>query len=277
MSTSLLPRLSLWARDHRPLAIALLIILKVVLGAVGFYSGIAAALLGYTLPHPSTAWMLGAWAVFWLIMYPSRALRHRLTSFYWRQKSADFGLAVFGFALWFFIGNSIPTQDYSINSPRDASYSFAPSAPLALGMLQKAAEPRTAASDASPPTVRDGQKSHGKKWNAFQRWLFSKAQKRVERLLAPWLANDASDDRTQKILLAILLTVGVLALFLLITAFACSLSCNGMEALAWVVFLGGTFICVLLMVQGMRAIFRPKGKKPDALGGPPAGNGLPRA
>lgn len=59
MSTNLLPRLSLWARGHRPLAIALLIALKMVLGAVGFYSGIAAALLGYTLPKPSTVWMLG--------------------------------------------------------------------------------------------------------------------------------------------------------------------------------------------------------------------------
>lgn len=277
MSTNLLPRLSLWARDHRPLAIALLISLKVVLGAVGFYSGIAAALLGYTLPNPTTAWMLGAWAIFSLIVYPSRALRHRLASFYWRQKSADFGLAVFGFALWFFIGNSIPTQDPSAAPSVDASYTLAPSAPLALGMLQKAAAPRTAAPDASPPTVRDGQKSYGEKWSAFQRWLSSKAQKRVERLLAPFLAKEASDDRAQKILLAILLTVGVLALFILVTAFACSLSCNGMEALAWVVFLGGTFVCVLLMVQGMRAIFRPKAKKPDAPGGPPAGNGLPRA
>lgn len=277
MSTNLLPRLSLWARGHRPLAIALLIALKMVLGAVGFYSGIAAALLGYTLPKPSTAWMLGAWAVFVLIMYPSRAQRHRLASFYWRQKSADFGLAVFGFAFWFFIGNGIPAQDSSTPPSPGASYALAPSVPLAFGMLQKAAEPRTLAPDASQSTARDGQKSHGKKWSAFQRWLSSKAQKRVERLLGRLLAKDASDNQAEKILLAILLTVGVLALFILVTAFACSLSCNGMEALAWVVFLGGTFVCVLLMVQGMRAIFRPKAKRPHAPGGPPAGNGLPRA
>lgn len=134
----------LWAKSHRLWAIGLFILLKALVGFLAFHGGVAAAMMGYTLPADPIGWFLGVLALFVAWTYPPKALKNRLgrEAFYYRRKAADFALVVICTALWFLLGNRISAPLLSTIAQNDTS-SVMSTGPVVLGMLPKGENPAT--------------------------------------------------------------------------------------------------------------------------------------
>jgi len=68
-------------------------------------------------------------------------------------------------------------------------------------------------------------------------------------------------EKTRKISLTILAVLGAVVLGFLLAAAACGLACNGMEALAYVVGIGGGILLITLAFLAIKSIWHPKNKK----------------
>ncbi|MBN2862439.1 MAG: hypothetical protein JXN62_04700 [Bacteroidales bacterium] len=66
--------------------------------------------------------------------------------------------------------------------------------------------------------------------------------------------------RNKKIGLTVLVSLGILALALLVTGAACALACEDMVGLAALVGVGGGVLVIALAIKGIRSIWRPKPK-----------------
>jgi hypothetical protein len=226
-------RLSYWAKKHRPTAIALLVLCKVIVGAIGFHLGMGMAINGYALPAYLTPWLLGPVAIFLLWVYPSKRRRCSVDKavFYRRQKTADTALGLFGFAFWLYIGNAAPRW---ITSSTTADVPIA-SRTIALAMTERADAAKGEATFSLEQKER--QKENCSK-GLLKKWLAKRAAKSIERTAALLRVLDDTP-----IGLKILFTVLVVALFLGgmfgVVGLSCHLACSGMEGLAYVVFFGG--------------------------------------
>src|SRR6185503_2830810 len=99
-------KISLWARHHRPAAIASLVVIKLLLAALAYYIG--SALLDLSIHIPFFV-LLSAMAGFLLaaLLYPSR-LRHsgsKKQRYAW-QKSCDLTIAACSFLMIITLVNS---------------------------------------------------------------------------------------------------------------------------------------------------------------------------
>jgi len=68
-------------------------------------------------------------------------------------------------------------------------------------------------------------------------------------------------EKSRKIGLTLLAVLGALVLAYFLALAACGLVCNGMEALAFVVGIGGGFLLITLAIWAIRSIWHPKQKK----------------
>ena len=248
MKRHLTLRLSFWAKNHRPAAIAIIAAAKIALGATGFYFGIWAALEGIAVPV-ETKWLLAAIAISLIGAYPARHLKKRLgrAAFYRRQKRVDFGLALFGFVFLFFAGNLAPGW---VNAPQITPTST-DKVSSAFSSLEKK-DATTAAEFSAKPTVKKS------KTGFVKRWLIAKAKVRAEKAIKR-LAHVAEDsDGAVKVLLSFLLVLAALGVAYLVAALACTLSCNGQEGAAALVAILGAVGIVLGLIFGFRAIWNGK-------------------
>ncbi|GAB4492165.1 MAG: hypothetical protein OHK0019_13520 [Saprospiraceae bacterium] len=245
MKQHLTLRLSLWAKNHRPAAIAIIAAAKIALGALGFYLGIWVALEGVLIPL-ETKWLLAAVAAGLIGAYPARHLKKRLgrAAFYRRQKRVDFGLALLGFVLWFFAGNLTPSW---VNAPQQTrpERDKIPSVFSSLGKNNAA----NAAEFSAKPVVKKS------KTGLFKRLLLSKAKARAEKIITRLIRISENADDGTEVLLSILLVLAALAMAYLIAAFSCALSCNGQESAAVLVAVLGCVGITLGLIFGFRAIW----------------------
>ncbi len=250
----------LWAKSHRLLAIGLFILLKALVGFLAFHGGVAAAMMGYTLPANPMGWFLGVLLLLVAWVYPSRALKNRLgrEAFYYRRKAADFALVVICTTLWFLLGNRTSAHLLSTITQNDTP-SVTSTGPIVLGMLPKGENPATLKdirSDertAKTPTIKQ-------KWNNFKCKLVAKAANRVEQVLAS-VANghkDSSDEVVFRILLALLAIALFGAILCGIAVLSCMLACNGAELLAILLAIGGTVGDIFLLVYLLKIILEKR-------------------
>jgi|GEM_PF-1227845 len=248
MKRHLTLRLSFWAKNHRPAAIAIIAAAKITIGAIGFYLGIWAALEGIAIPV-EVKWLLAAIAGGLIGFYPARHLKKRLgrAVFYRRQKQVDFGLALFGFVFLLFAGNLAPGW---VNAPQPAPTSGNKVSSVFSSLEKNSAT--NAAELSAKPTVKKS------KTGFFKRWLIAKAKSRVEKAISR-LARVAEDsDGAVKVLLSFLLVLAALGLAYFVAALACRLSCNGQEGAAALVAILGAVGIVLGLIFGFRAIWNGK-------------------
>ncbi len=229
----LLLRLSYWAKNHRPRAISLLVLCKVIVGAIGFHLGIGMAISGYDhLAAYLTPWLLGP-ALLLLWVYPLRRERCFMDKvvFYRRQKTADAALGLLGFAFWLYIGNAVPGWVASSAT----AHAPAASRAIALAMTERA---DAAKGEATLSMEQEERQKANRSGGLLKKWLVKRAAKSIERTSALLRALDDTP-----VGLKILFTLLVVALFLGgmfgVVGLSCHLACSGMEGLAYVVFFGG--------------------------------------
>lgn len=248
MKRHLTLRLSFWAKNHRPTAIAIIAAAKIATGALGFYFGICAALEGVLIPL-ETKWLLAALAGGLLGAYPARHLKKRLgrATFYRRQKRVDFGLTLLGFVLWFFAGNLTPGW---VNAPQQTRPEH-DKIPSVFSSLEKNNVANAAVFSAKPVVKKS-------KPGFVKRWLVAKAKARAEKAITRLTHISENADDGTKVLLSILLVLAALTMAYLIAALSCTISCNGQEGAAVFVAVLGCVGIVFGLIFGFRAIWRGK-------------------
>ncbi len=245
MHQSLHYQLSLWAKNHRIMAITAIIIAKLGLACIGFSLGLIAWFEGISLPHHGVEWLLFTVAVGCIVAYPNRRFKNRWNfhAFYRRQKTIDGILVALGFATFFFLGNVTP------------SWTTQPaSAPVAVLSIQ------TAVSSLEKPVSERRQVVV--KGGKIRQWLFQKATTKLRKVVARF-DRFTKENRAISIILAIITCLciatvlgwGVLVL-------SCHFSCSGQEALAWVVLILGAIGIISLAILIFRTIV-PRSKRKE--------------
>ncbi len=252
MERNLSLRLSYWAKHHRVTAAGLLILCKVIVGAIGFYSGIAMALGGYTFPAPVVPGLLVGTALYLLWAYPSKRQKQRLgrMAFYRKQKTADAALALFGFAFWMYVGNAAPTW-VTPTLPTSTATVSAHATALAIIERFNVAKDKLAEKHQMHPAEK---KHLGAR---MKEWIGKRALKSAQSV-SKWKRAFGGMPLYAKILLTAL----VIGLFVAgaygVFALSCSLACSGMDALAVVVGVGGAALLIAGATWTLLEIWRKR-------------------
>lgn len=99
-------------------------------------------------------------------------------------------------------------------------------------------------------------KKETRKENKMQaKSIKAEIKKQLKQMKAEWKENNPNKSFLKVMLILLILGFAIL-LWSGIASLACSLSCNGQEGAAVVVFVAGTFAIVLLMVLAIRATIR---------------------
>ena len=225
-------KISLWAKHHRPQAIGSLIVLKLTLAALAVYLGSSLRDLNIKLPFAVfvAAVMLLSMAA---KIYPSRKKRKIVSRdcFYVWQKSCDFVVAACSFTMIATLVNS------NFNMPLT---------PVATAASVVTAPDPTAEEILASLKYRDKSTLTKKE----KRILKDEFKKEIKVYAVAKLKGHTSD--AAKALYITLTIVAALGLLYLVAALACSLSCNGSDALAVIVGILGA----VLVVWGTVALIR---------------------
>src|SRR6185503_15859954 len=211
-------KISLWARHHRPAAIASLVVIKLLLAALAYYIG--SALLDLNIHIPFFV-LVSTMAIFLLaaLLYPSRrrhgaSKRQRYT---W-QKSCDFAIAACSFVM-------IATL---VNSNGAVS-----------GITDSFASQVTTVETPTAEEILASLKYRDKSTLTRHEKRILKDEFKKQLKLYAVAKVTGNKDGAGKALLITLTIIGALGLLYLVAALACTLSCNGSDAAAVVVFILG--------------------------------------
>lgn len=228
-------KISLWAKHHSTLAIASIIIIKILLTAIAWYIGSSLIEMNIRIPFivciiALTGLVTGAY------MYPSRHHSTLLKNkFYTRQKNCDLVVALCSFIM---IGTLVNT-----NSVFPFSVSARASTPAI-------SNPPTAADILSSLEYRD-KKSLSKKEKRILKQEFKKQLKVYATAKAT-----GKKEAANKALLIILTIVAAVGLLYVVAALACGLACSGAEGAAIALVLLGTIAIIWGTVAIIRTINR---------------------
>jgi len=223
------------------MAIALLILFKILLGYFALVLGFSAAWNGFILPA-WFQWPLAAVAVAGLAVYPIRSMKARLgkQSFYRRQKRADALLVAIGFAGIFFAGNLIQA--------------CTPHTPLATTALAPASFAMACVRGAP------GGWASVERQTGLVHVLQGKIKSRLTHKFLKWEQKIQRMNTAGRIALSVLVVLLALLLAYVIAAISCNLSCSGNETLAIVVAVGGAAGIVVGAVFAFRSIWKKPGE-----------------
>lgn len=212
---------------------------QVALGASGILLGASLADSGMHFTDLSKDIMLGTFLTS-ALLYPVRHASVRLLKHsYLRQKAFDLALAMSGFLLMINVGNTNPalTSDFNIMAGFKANI------------------------DQNVRLLDDQ--------NQIRRSVtYVRGEK--ELMVEQDIVQKKEMSKGTKIALTVLTIIAGLGLGFLLAAAACSLSCNGMEGLAYLVGIGGGILLITLAVLVIKRIWNPKHKnraKPSGVPG----------
>jgi ABC-type multidrug transport system fused ATPase/permease subunit len=233
--------ISYWGKDHPTLTRLILILLNGILCILALALGLLAFLYEVEIPG-SVKYILAGLAVLSLLIYPSKyANIHFIKYSYWRRKRMDFILSFLGFLLLATLFNGFLSEASKLN--QEPAY--------AQQVVYK------------PKTFKEKwkQKVNGfpmvKEYRAFKKQI-----KQEARLLQKELkVSNQNDESWKAIVLTLLILIGAYLAGSLIALLACSLACNGSEALALIVLVFGWLAVIYLGFIGIRASFRRYNKK----------------
>ena len=233
--------ISYWGKDHPTLTRLILILLNGILCVLALALGLLAFLYEVEIPE-SIKYILAGLAVLSLLIYPSKyANIHFIKYSYWQRKRMDFILSFLGFLLLATLFNGFLSGTSKLNE--ESAY--------AQQVVYK------------PKTFKEKwkQKVDGfpmvKEYRAFKKQI-----KQEARLLKKELkASNQNDESWKAIVLTLLILIGAYLTGSFIALLACSLACNGSEALALIVLVFGWLAVIYLGFIGIRASFRRYNKK----------------
>ena len=235
-------KLSFWARDHKWPARFIIVFSFVLLNTAGIVTGMLLDDLKVTIP--SAALTLSIIIYFTgIFFYPSKSEKRKLTAglFYKKQKTCDIILATSTFFILICISNN-----------RFRSIQYFPA--LQATAVNKPTLPadsivKTYKSIAAFSASLKDETGKSLKWKEKKKLL-------KEQVRAIRKSNEPS--KGGKVILIILSVIVALGLIALVAGLACNLSCNGSDAAAVLIGLGGTALVIFLLFVAIRAI---KGKK----------------
>jgi len=237
-------KISYWAKNHRHEARITIVICYIILNFLAVITGYFVQQMGILL---LPAFLIGCFAIFIaaVIAYPSKYRKGEglsASAFYNLQKTCDFIIAACTFCMIFYLSNRPENlfrfypqvNAYVINhNPKD-----------------NVAKPYKSISDFSA-SLKD-KNGNTLKWKERKKLL-------KEQVRAIKKNNDLSQgSKTLLIILSVLVALGLLTL---VAGLACSLSCDGADAAAVLVGVGGTALIVFLLVLVIRSINGKKRKK----------------
>lgn len=237
---------SIWAKTHKWPARFIIIGSFIILNALGIFCGILLNDLNISLTTAFLLFFLGIY-ILGVLLYPAKWMKGKIlssTAFYIRKKSCDFILAAAAFGMFIYLGNH-PEKIFQGYPSLNAAIVINPSLPK--DSITKGYKSISAFSASMKD--KDGNQL---KWKERKKLL-------KEQVRGIKKSNDLS--KGQKTFLIILSVIVALGLLFLVASLACSLSCNGSDALAVIVGLGGTALIVFLFVLVMRSIQGKKKKK----------------
>jgi membrane protease YdiL (CAAX protease family) len=249
-------KISAWAKRHVVPARIIIIISFLLLTGIGVITGLLLAGLDIEL----TGTFLAAAIVIYLaavFAYPSRSLKSkgmRASVFYTRQKVCDILLAAATFCMIVFFANQ-PGQLFRYASPVQGSSFGMHFFPKDSTLVKH----KTLSEFAASLKNENGQSL---KWKEKKKLL----KEQVRAIKQSDMSNGA---KTGLIILCVFAALGLLAL---VGALACDLSCNGSEAAAVLVLIGGAALIIFLLVIAIKAIKRKNKKQKDNRVGPDTGS-----
>jgi hypothetical protein len=231
----IMKKLSIWAKDHPWPARLIIVISHILLFILAWDLGLRTASLDIYLSS-FVAKFLGVLFCMACILYPIKGVtkgvfRHS----YVRQKSADFVVLLTTFLMFTSVFNALFFSPVAV---------YWKAEPKVVQIVNKTTEVRENAF----PSMKDVKRAM-KKYEKQIRKDMRAAKKRFKQ---------QQNDDGVKILLTILVVVGAIFLLGLIGSLSCTLSCNGQEGLAGVVFVLGLGGVITLVVITMKAIWKKK-------------------
>lgn len=226
--------ISMWAASHKALAQICIVAIYLALNLLGLFTGDLFNSIGIIfnplfLLIPLTISILG------LIFYPSKKNKYFIKNFYIKQKFTDCLLAVATFLFIVFTGNSF--KNFTINAPTSFVFGFV--------------------STTSPPAKLITEKDY-KQSPQLSKKQFRKSIRSMVKNIRKTYKESTKTGKTIYIILAILAAA---ALIYLLAGLACSISCAGAEAWAYVVFFVGLSAIVFGLVKLIQRITRGKPNK----------------
>lgn len=221
-----------WGRMNKNAARIIIVFSYIFLNILGLFLGDILFSLNlvfsplfyvFTILTTLTGWMI----------YPTRSRKNEYRNYFVRQKSADFILICATFLFTVYLGNSMNTTRNSIFNPVHAISIIHTSESIIVGNNSTA------------------------KVSLYKKSLRQKIRAEIKNIRKAY-KNAGKSEKTGYIIVAIFCA---LILFYGVTALACSISCSGSEALAWVVFgvgLGGIIFGLVKIIQRINR-GKPKG------------------
>ena len=238
-------KISVWAKNHKWSARIIIILSFAILNVAGIITGIMLDDLNVKIP---AAVLTISFLIYFagIIFYPSKSERKKITAslFYKKQKTCDFILAFSTFLMLICISND-RFRSIQYFSPLQAATASKPITPADSTI-------RTYKSIKAFSASLKDEKRESLKWKEKKKLL-------KEQIRAIKKSDELS--KGAKVALIVLSVIVALGLVSLVASLACSLSCNGSDAAAILVGVGGTALVIFLLVIAIRAITGKKKKK----------------
>src|SRR5688500_4178191 len=247
-------KISTWAKNNKWLARILVIVCHILLNAIGIITGILISDLGINIPVAALPFLIIV-VLCGFIFYPRKpGKRNNIDKnvFYTQRKRWDFILAASTFLIILYIGNHFdnPLKNYSGIYAAVSSASSLPG-DSTIKSYKKIADFNASLKD------NDGK---------LLKW---KERKKVLKEQLKGIRKSGDLSKGEKAALTIVSILLALGLLYVVAALACGLACNGADAAAWVVLIGGTAVVALILVIVMKAIYSNRKARRKLEGLPP--------
>lgn len=228
--------ISIWAHQHKTPARISIVFIYLLLNMIGLLAG--DILYSLHVELPVFFYLTCVLIVFaGLIIYPSKKNRSKYTDFYKRQKLGDCLLISATFLLIVYSGNSINSNNQRNFNPVYGSSIFRNT----VEHLENISQPVI-----NKNRVTDFKKS---------------TRKNFRSIIKEFRKKYKESTKTQKTIGIILAILFACALTVVLGGLACSISCSGSEALAFIVFFAGLGGIVFGLIKLIQAIERGPRKK----------------
>jgi len=247
-------KISTWAKNNKWLARILVIVCHILLNAIGIITGILISDLGINIPVAALPFLIIV-VLCSFIFYPRKPEKRNNIDknvFYTQRKRWDFILAASTFLIILYIGNHFdnPLKNYSGIYAAVSSASSLPG-DSTIKSYKKIADFNASLKD------NDGK---------LLKW---KERKKVLKEQLKGIRKSGDLSKGEKAALTIVSILLALGLLYVVAALACGLACNGADAAAWVVLIGGTAVVALILVIVMKAIYSNRKARRKLEGLPP--------
>lgn len=242
-------KISCWAKKNKTQARIAIIVSFILLNVFAFFTGYFLNQIGiFFLP----GFLPGCFFIFLiaLIAYPLKKRKETKLSpsaYYHLQKSCDFILAASTFCMIIYLSNR-PERLFQFYPQIKA---FVVAFPSKDSLVKHYKPIRDFYS-----SLIDG-KGNSLKWKERKKLLKEQVRE---------IKRDTNTSKGEKIALIFLSVLAAAGLLFLVAGLACNLSCNGSDAAAAIVGIGGTALVIFLLVLAIRAINGKKRKSKLASG-----------